>query len=71
MYGEALHIAQAEAPTILEYYEAVAAALNELPAVATDKPCVVELDPEEDVRSVKLHIPLFCCTPLLLGSMLS
>lgn len=55
VYGEALHIAQAEAPTILEYYEAVAAALNELPAVATDKPYVVELDPEEEVRTTKLQ----------------
>ena len=58
MYGEALHIAQAEAPTILEYYEAVATALNKIPAAATDKPYVVELDPEEEVRTIKLYIPL-------------
>ena len=51
VYGEALHIAQAEAPTILEYYEAVAAALNNIPAVATDKAYVVELDPDEEVRT--------------------
>lgn len=57
VYGETLHIAQAEAPTILEYYKAVAAALNEYPSAATEprsdgdatQPYVVELDAEEEV----------------------
>ena len=32
VHGEALHIAQEEAPTIYEYYEAVATALDSLRA---------------------------------------
>ena len=57
VYGQALHIAQAEAPTILEYYEAVASALNELPAAAegaggaAQQPYVVEIDAEDEVRA--------------------
>ena len=59
VYGQALHVAQAEAPTILEYYEAVASALNELPAApevagaAGQQPYVVELDAEDEVRTIE------------------
>ena len=68
VYGEALRIAQAETPTILEYYEAVATALNELPAsgsaggpgeskaggTALQQPYAVELDTEDEVRALRL-----------------